>query len=101
MRARAALPAALLLALAACDETTGPAPIANPAFLRVVNASPATTSVDVVVGERTVARDVAFGTASAVCVQVPSDAPSVVLRSGGQTVATAQASFTANRDYMV
>jgi hypothetical protein len=101
MRVRYPLLAAALLALAACGDEDPVTGITRPAFLRVVNASPATATVDAVVDGEVVASAVAFGTASDRCVTVPVEAGSVVLRAGGQVVATVPADFAYRKDYVV
>ena len=89
---------AAALSLAACDDDE-PTGITDPAFVRVINASPATTSLDVVVDGRLVESDLAFGESSDICVQVPSGDQTVTLRDDGATIAMVDATFVTGDRY--
>jgi len=88
------------LALVACDDDpSGPSsPIT---FIRVVNASPATQSYDLLVDGDVAVTGIAFGTATTNCVRVDAGARAISLRSAGQTIATVNATLATTEEYML
>lgn len=99
-RRTAALALVSLALLAACDDDDSLGPIRSPAYVRVVNASPSTATVDVVAEGRLIASDVAFGTFTSQCVEIPSgEEVDIALGSGNQAVATETAALEAGAYY--
>lgn len=72
------------IAFAACQSDPG-GPPPDTAQLRLLHASPATGTVDVLIGNTPVIQNVAFGNASSVA-SVAAGAQQIVVRSGSQVI---------------
>jgi hypothetical protein len=89
------------LALVACDDDDDVTGIDEIATVRIVNASPSTANLDVLLNDELLVGNVAFGSALATCEEVPAGTQTFVLRASGSStdLVTLNTLLAENVDY--